>query len=173
MRLEARPQASTDEAPVNAVSVRKCFRKTLIEFVRSVVGEPDYSFTLTLRPVHGARRRLTKIVDAEQAMDWFLHVLNTKCFGHGYRKKNLEVGIFAALEGIDGVGQPHWHGVIRVPSSVSAEKFFQAFDHAQSRTKRFGQQWCLEPYFEANWFEYITKSGMDSVQPRFLRQGAA
>lgn len=166
-------QVCTDEILSRSVRADRDLRKTLIEFVRSVVGEPDYSFTLTLKPVHGARRRLTKIVDAEQAMDWFLHVLNTKCFGHGYRRKNFEVGIFATLEGIDGVGQPHWHGVIRVPSSVSAEKFFQAFDHAQNRTKRFGQQWCLEPYFEANWFEYITKLGMDSVQPKFLRRGAA
>lgn len=159
-----------DTPPLSAI-VERDIRTALIEFVRSVVGEPDYSFTLTLKPVHGARRRLTKILDAEQAMDWFLHLLNTKCFGHGYRRKNFEVGIFATLEGINGVGQPHWHGVIRVPSSITAEKFFQAFDHAQNRTKRFGQQWRLEPYFEVNWLGYITKSGMDSVQPKFLRRG--
>ncbi|MEY4725748.1 MAG: hypothetical protein RLZ36_375 [Pseudomonadota bacterium] len=168
---ESMLQGCIDEIPVHEAKSKNDLRKALIEFVRSVVGEPDYSFTLTLKPVLGARRRLTKIADAEQAMDWFLHVLNTRCFGHGYRRNNLEVGIFATLEGVDYVGQPHWHGVIRIPSSVSAEKFFQAFDHAQNRTKRFGQQWCLEPYFEANWFDYITKSGMDSFQPKFLRRG--
>ncbi len=163
--------ARSNDTPPRSARVEKDIRTALIEFVRGVVGEPDCSFTLTLKPVHGARRRLTKILDAEQAMDWFLHVLNTKCFGRGYKRKNFEVGIFATLEGIDGVGQPHWHGVIRVPNTVSAEKFFQAFDHARNRTKRFGQQWRLEPYYEANWFEYITKSGMDSVQPKFLRRG--
>ena len=63
-----------------------------IKFIRSVIGNPDYSFTLTLKPVSGSIRKLTKINDAEQAMDWFLHLLNTKCFGHGYRRKEFERG---------------------------------------------------------------------------------
>jgi hypothetical protein len=144
---------------------------TLIEFVRSVIGNPDYSFTLTLKPVAGPRRITTKISDAEQAMDWFLHVLNTKCFGHGYRRKSIELGIFATIEGL-GIGeQPHLHGVIRLPNALPAEKFLKAFEYSKNRTKRFGYRSHLEPYYEHSWLQYITKAGLQSGSPRFLRQG--
>lgn len=168
---ESMLQAGIDETPVHEAKSKNDLRKALIEFVRSVVGEPNYSFTLTLKPVHGARRRLTKIVDAEQAMDWFLHVLNTRCFGHGYKKKKVEVGVVATLEGI-AIGQhPHWHGVFRLPNGLSSEKFLFAFEHARKRTRRLGQQSHIEPYYEANWFEYITKLGAESLAPKFMRRG--
>lgn len=154
---------------------RKTLRKRLeaeyIEFIRSVIGSPDYSFTLTLKPVLGPRRLSTKINDAEQAMDWFLHVLNTKCFGRGFRRKKIELGIFASIEGLGIDQQPHWHGAIRLPKALSHEKFLQAFEHSKNRTKRFGYQWHLEPHYEHKWLHYITKSGVESASPRFLRQG--
>ena len=151
---------------------KKRLKKAFIEFVRSVIVVPDYSFTLTLKPVAGPRRKSTKINDAEQAMDWFLHVLNTKCFGHGYRRKKIELGIFATIEGL-GIGeQPHWHGAIRLPKALTKEKFLRAFEYSKIRTKRFGNQWHLEPYCERNWLLYITKTGVQSASPRFLRQGS-
>jgi len=145
--------------------------QTWIKFIRQVVGEPSYSFTLTLKPAEGPRRRSTKICDAEQAMDWFLHLLNTKCFGHGYRRQALELGIFATLEGL-GVGQqPHWHGAFRLPKKLEPAKFLQAFKYSLNRTKRFGWQWHIVPYHENRWHEYVTKTGSDSITPRFLRRG--
>lgn len=163
-------ETAVDLAPVK--NQRNSQRqKIFIEFVRSVIGNPDYSFTLTLKPIAGPRRQSTKINDAEQAMSWFLHVLNTKCFGHGYRRKNYELGIFATIEGL-GIGeQPHLHGVIRLPKALSADKFVQAFEHSKIRTKRFGYQSHLEHYYEFNWLQYITKTGSQSYSPRFLRQG--
>lgn len=154
-----------------------CKRKSrhqeiFIDFVRSVIGSPDYSFTLTLKPVVGPRRMATKINDAEQAMDWFLHVLNTKCFGHGYRRKKYELGVFATIEGLGLGEQPHLHGVIRLPNALPTDKFLQAFEYSKIRTKRFGYQSHLEPYYEFNWLQYITKNGLQSRSPRFLRQGA-
>ena len=168
--------AVRDEHSVVAFKPTMCKRKTLIqatfiEFVRSVIGQPDYSFTLTLKPVAGPRRKTTKINDAEQAMGWFLHVLNTKCFGHGYRRQNIELGIFATIEGL-GVGeQPHLHGVIRLPNALSFEKFMQAFEYSKIRTKRFGYQSHFVPYYEINWLQYVTKTGLQSISPQFLRQG--
>jgi len=150
---------------------KKLQQRIFIEFVRSVVGNPDYSFTLTLKPTLGPRRQFTKINDAEQAMDWFLHVLNTKCFGHGHRRKSIEIGIFATIEGLGISEQPHWHGVIRLPKFLSPEKFEQAFRYSINRTKRFGFQSHLENYCEGKWLQYITKTGIQSVSPRFLRQG--
>lgn len=146
-------------------------QKLLIDFVRSVLGQPHYSFSVTLNPVHGPRRAFTKTIDAEKAMSWFLHVLNSRCFGHAYRRKKFEVGIFAVLEGLGRDGQPHWHGVIRLPASLSSEHFLKAFKHAITCTKRFGRQQHLEPYYEGRWLEYITKLGMESIQPQFLRAG--
>jgi hypothetical protein len=142
-----------------------------IEFIHSVIGTPDYSFTLTLRPVAGSRRQSTKINDAEQAMNWFLHSLNTKCFGHGYRRNKLELGIFATLEGL-GIGQqPHWHGAFRLPKGFPHETFLHSYEYAKSRTKRFGSQKRLEPYYESNWHQYTTKTGVESITPQFLRKG--
>ena len=147
-------------------------KKAYIEFISSVVGEPDYSFTLTLKPVEGPRRTSTKINDAEQAMDWFLHVLNTKCFGHGYRRKGIELGVFAALEGLKIGQQPHWHGAFRLPNNFPRDKFLLAFEYAKSRTKRIGWKDHLEPYYEGAWHKYITKTGVSSIAPQFLRRGA-
>jgi hypothetical protein len=152
-------------------SRRNSRKEIFIAFIQSVVGAPDYSFTLTLKPVVGPRRLSTKVNDAEQAMDWFLHVLNTKCFGHGYRRKAAELGFFATLEGL-GIGkQPHWHGAIRLPTAFPRDKFLLAFENAKNRTKRFGHQSHLEPYYEGSWMKYITKSGVESVHPQFLRRG--
>lgn len=142
-----------------------------IAFIKSVIGNPNFSFTLTLKPVMGNRRRSTKINDAEQAMDWFLHLLNTKCFGHGHRRKKFELGFFATIEGLELGQQPHWHGAIRLPKALPLDKFLHAFAYSKNRTKRFGCQCHLEPYYEHKWFRYITKTGMQSISPRFLRKG--
>lgn len=142
-----------------------------IEFIRSVIGNPDYSFTLTLEPVSGSRRKSTKINDAEQAMDWFLHLLNSKCFGHGYRRKEFELGMFATLEGLEIGQQPHWHGAFRLPKYFPHKKFLRAFEYAKSRTNRFGSQKHLEPYYEGNWYQYTTKTGVTSITPQYLRRG--
>lgn len=167
--LDSKESAVVSE-PIS--SKRKNRHQTIfIEFVRSVIGNPDYSFTLTLKPVSGPRRLSTKINDAEQAMDWFLHVLNTKCFGHGYRRKNFELGIFATIEGLGLGQQPHLHGVIRLPNALPVDKFLHAFEYSQNRTKRFGYQTHLVPYYEFEWLQYITKTGLQSCSPRFLRQG--
>jgi hypothetical protein len=146
-------------------------KNTSIEFIRSITGTPDYSFTLTIKPVSGPRRCFTKINDAEQAMNWFLHVLNTKCFGHGHRRKKLELGVYATLEGLGVAQQPHWHGAFRLPRKFPHEKFLSAFVKAKARTKRFGGQCRLEPYYEGRWYEYTVKTGVDSIAPQFLRRG--
>lgn len=160
--LEFEPQKPTK---------RKRLEAQYIEFIRNVIGTPDYSFTLTLKATFGPRRLSTKIADAEQALDWFLHVLNTKCFGHGFRRKKIEIGIVATIEGL-GIGeQPHWHGAIRIPKALTHNKFLRAFEQSKNRTKRFGYQWHLAPYFEHNWLQYITKTGVQFVSPRFIRQG--
>ena len=176
MTYQAPPCNSKADSPtlsseLGTTGRKNRLKKAFIEFVRSVIGIPDYSFTLTLKPVEGPRLKLTKINDAEQAMDWFLHVLNTKCFGHGYRRKGIELGIFATIEGLGLGEQPHLHGVMRLPKALSVERFIRAFEHSKNRTKRFGYQWHLEPYYEHNWFQYITKTGVQSASPLFLRQG--
>ena len=150
---------------------KKSLEAAYIDFIQSVIGKPDYSFTQTLKPVSGSRRRSTKVNDAEQAMDWFLHLLNSKCFGHGYRRKDLEIGVFAALEGLEINQQPHWHGAFRLPNNFSKEKFLFAYEYARFRTKRFGRQRRIEPYYEGIWHEYTTKTGVNSLAPQFLRRG--
>lgn len=151
---------------------RKALRRAWIDFIKRELGEPHYAFSLTLRPVAGPRRRSTKIADAERALEWFLHVLNTRCFGGGFKRKGLEIGVAPALEGL-GVGdQPHWHGVIRLPGLLPREKFEAKFDEAVLRTKRFGHQCRLKPYFGAKWLEYMLKTGVDSISPHLLRRGS-
>ena len=147
-------------------------KKTWVQFLRHVIGEPTYSFTLTMRPVNGTRRTSTKINDAVSALSWFVNVLNSRCFGHGYRRQGIELGFFAALEGLGPYDQPHWHGVIRLPAQLSNTKFLEAFEHARRKTKRLGTQFDLQPYYEKSWLEYTIKTGADSVHPEFIRVGA-
>jgi hypothetical protein len=104
-------------------------------------------------------------------MAWFVSVLNTNCFGHGYRRKGIELGFFATLEGLGTCEQPHWHGAIRLPKQLPNEKFLLAFDAAMKKTKRFGRQFDLVPYYDKRWFEYSIKTGANSVHPEFLRPG--
>jgi hypothetical protein len=148
-------------------------KKKWADFICQVIGEPHYSFTVTLRPLKGPRSSDTKVKDAKKAMSWFLNVLNTKCFGHGYRRKNIELGFFATLEGLGDYEQLHWHGAIRLPRRLTTEKFFRAFEAARQKTKRFGRQFELVPYYGKDWFEYTIKTGADSVHPEFLRPGTA
>jgi hypothetical protein len=147
-------------------------KKTWIQFLRDVIGEPTYSFTLTMRPVSGTRRTSTKINDAVSALSWFVNVLNTRCFGHGYRRQGIELGFFAALEGLGQYEQPHWHGVIRLPAKLTDAKFLKAFEQARRKTKRLGSQFDLQPYYEKKWLEYTIKTGVESVHPEFIRVGA-
>lgn len=146
-------------------------KKTWVKFLRHLIGEPTYSFTLTMRPINGARRTSTKVNDAVSALSWFVNVLNSRCFGHGYRRQGIELGFFAALEGLGPYEQPHWHGVIRLPAKLANTKFLQAFEHARRKTKRLGSQFDLQPYYEKRWLEYTIKTGVDSVHPEFIRVG--
>ena len=146
-------------------------KKTWVKFLHHLIGEPTYSFTLTLRPVHGSRRTSTKTNDAVSTLSWFVNVLNSKCFGHGYRRQGIELGFFAALEGLGPYEQPHWHGVIRLPTQLSNARFLEAFEHARRKTKRLGRQFDLQPYYEKSWLEYAIKTGGDSVYPEFIRAG--
>ena len=156
---------------LNTLTSHKKLKATWINFLRNVIGEPTYSFTLTLLPIQGPRRNSTKLQDAINALSWFVNVLNSKCFGHGYRRKGIELGFCASVEGLGAGEQPHWHGVIRLPAKLSKEKFLNAFVHAKIKTKRLGSQFDLQLYYERNWFEYTMKTGIDSVQPDFLRVG--
>lgn len=146
-------------------------KKIWTDFILQVIGEPHYSFTLTLRPLKGLSSSDTKVKDAKKAMSWFVNVLNTKCFGHGYQRKNIELGFFATLEGLGDYEQPHWHGAIRLPRRLTTEKFLRAFEAARQKTKRFGRQFDLKPYYGKDWFKYTTKTGPDSVHTEFLRPG--
>lgn len=171
LQLEGNAEGSLPTCKQHRQNQNERLEEAYIEFIRSVIGKPDYSFTLTLKPVVGSRRRSTKIIDAEQAMDWFLHVLNTKCFGHGHRRRGLELGTFATLEGLEFDEQPHWHGAFRLPKNFPCETFLHAYEYAKYRTKRFGSQNHLEPYYEGNWLHYITKTGVRNIAPQFLRRG--
>lgn len=143
----------------------------IVAMVKEVIGEPDYAITLTLKPVHVSRGCITKRMDAEQAFDWFLHVMNTRCFGHGYRRKGHELGVFAALEGLGHYQHPHWHVAIRLPSLLSHERFLTAFAMARSKTRRFGKAFDIQPFYEGGWIEYCHKTGSNSFCPQFLRAG--
>ena len=151
---------------------QKKLKDAWVQFLHQMIGTPTYSFTLTLRPVFGSRRVSTKTMDAMNALSWFLNVLNSKCFGHGYRRQGIELGLYASLEGIGSFEQPHWHGVIRLPTQLSKERFLSSFDHARRKTKRFGNQFDLQPYYGKDWYQYTLKTGTDSVQPEFLRAGS-
>jgi len=97
--------------------------------------------------------------------------LNTRCFGHCHRRKGLELGVFAALEGLGPNGQPHWHAAFRLPSFLSHERFLTAFELARKRTRRLGCEFDLQPFYEGRWIEYCLKTGLDSFEPEFLRAG--
>lgn len=143
----------------------------LVAMVKKVMGQPDYAITLTMRPVSGPRRQTTKRVDAERAFSWFLHFLNTRCFGHGHRRNGYELGVFAALEGLGTQEQPHWHAAFRLPSFLSHARFLSAFESARKRTRRFGYEFDLQPFYEGCWIDYSLKTGPDCFCPHFLRAG--
>lgn len=150
---------------------RKVLRYAWIDLIEREIGEPHYAFTLTLKPMTRPGCTWTRIADAEQTMDWFLHVLNIRCFGHGHRRKGFEVGIAATLEGLGLGEQPHWHGVIRLPKLLRHDKFQEAFRAARRKTRRIGRQHDLQPYYgEGRWLSYILKTGGECVAPRFLRR---
>jgi hypothetical protein len=142
-----------------------------VELVKREIGKPDYAITLTLKPIHGSRRSTTKRMDAEQAFSWFLHLMNTRCFGRGYRRKSHELGVFAALEGLEQHQQPHWHVAVRLPSLLSHERFLTAFAMARLKTRRFGRAFDIQPFYEGGWIEYCLKTGITSFCPQFLRAG--
>ena len=146
-------------------------REAWVDFIGQVIGTPHYSFTLTLKPVSWSSSRASKTSDAKQAVSLFLNALNTRCFGHGYHRKGIELGFYAALEGLGAWEQPHWHGAIRLPMRLSHEKFLAAFELARLKTRRFGRQFDLTPFYDQSWFSYTIKNGVDSAHPAFLRRG--
>jgi hypothetical protein len=143
----------------------------LMAMVKKVMGQPDYAITLTMKPVSGPRLQTTKQLDAERAFSWFLHFLNTRCFGHGHRRKGYELGVFAALEGLGPQEQPHWHTAFRLPSFLSHQRFLSAFESARKRTRRLGYESDLQAFYDDYWIEYCLKTGPDSFCPQFLRAG--
>lgn len=146
-------------------------RKAWVDFIEQVIGTPHYSFTLTLKPVSWSTSCASKTSDAQKALSWFLNVLNTRCFGHGYQRGGIELGFYAALEGLGEWQQPHWHGAIRLPMSLSHEKFLNAFELARLKTRRLGRKFDLTPFYNQSWLNYTIKNGVDSAHPEFLRPG--
>ena len=144
--------------------------KQLVDFVLEKVGDPDYSLTLTFRPVFGPRRSTTKVSDARQAILHFLRLLNDKCFGQGHRRRGLEVGFYVAFEGLGVHEELHCHAAIRLPLKLSRQKFLRALNFALRHTKRLGPQHDLQPYYHG-WIGYTMKTGSDSFQPELLRRG--
>ena len=95
--LNDNKSASFDHIP------QQRLKKTWVQFLRHLIGDPTYSFTLTMCPVHGARRSSTKINDAVSAMSWFVNVLNSRCtIGHdaqiGLEKTRAMMEKFGASE---------------------------------------------------------------------------
>jgi hypothetical protein len=146
--------------------------KQLAKFIFRYMGPPDYIYTLTFKPIFGSRRYTTKINDSVQAMSLFLHLLNSKCLGHGHRRKGFELGFYACLEGLSAYEQQHWHGAIRLPRWLSHEKFLKSFEFARRRVKRLGNEFDLKPFRDEGWIEYSLKTGIDSFHPEFLRRGS-
>lgn len=160
-----RPGALMSRAP------KKAWNRCWAEFISNEIGRFDFAATLTMKPIYGSRRGSTKRADAEQAFSWFLHVLNTRTFGHAHRRNGLELGVFAALEGLGHYEQPHWHVAFRLPSFLSRARFLSAFEKAVQRTRRFGYEIDFQSYYEGGWLEYSLKTGPDSFQPDFFRAG--
>lgn len=148
----------------------KALNQCLTEFISDKVAFFDFAATLTMKPINAARRESTKKIDAEQALSWFLHLLNTRCFGHSHRRKNIELGVFAALEGLGHNEQPHWHLAFRLPRFLTHKRFLVAFEIARKRTRRLGYAYDLQPFYDG-WIEYSLKTGAANFQPQFLRAG--
>lgn len=162
---------NSDSTP-KIVALRKWqIQKTLVDYISKVMGEPTYCFTITFKPVAGHQRRSTKTMAAITALRWFLHRLNTKCFGKGYRSGKYELGLYATFEGLDVNEALHCHGAIRLPKKLSHEKFLNAFADARRATRLLGRKFKLEAYRDTGWIEYTLKTGPDSFQPEFLRRG--
>ena len=58
---------------LNPLTSHKKLKATWINFLRHVIGDPTYSFTLTLLPIQGPRRNSTKLQDAINALSWFVN----------------------------------------------------------------------------------------------------
>lgn len=146
-------------------------QQLLVDYIPVVMGPPNYCFTLTFKGVAGHRRSSTKIAAATGALRWFLHCLNTRCFGKGYRRGNHELGLFATFEGLEANEPLHCHGAIRLPEKLSHEKFVSAFKFALRKTNQLGRMYNLKQYRDKGWITYTLKTGPDSFQPEFLRPG--
>lgn len=142
------------------------------EWIPSVMGNPDFAFTITMKPTARRMSKESKITDATSAFDRFLYFLNCRCFNHQFKKHGRQLGIVAALEGLRDYGEPHWHGAIRLPDGLDREVFTRAFKVTIKKTRRFGSEWRLEPYYSDYWINYFTKTGADSIAPEFLRHGS-
>lgn len=164
-------RARFSDAESYAYAKTSLLRKAWVDFIGQVIGTPHYSFTLTLKPVSWSTSCASKASDAQRALSWFLNVLNTRCFGHGYHRRGMELGFYASLEGLGEWQQPHWHGAIRLPMCLSHEKFLSAFELARLKTRRFGRKFVLTPFYNQSWFTYTIKNGVDSAHPQFLRPG--
>jgi hypothetical protein len=166
------PEGPEMSARRNKIHLHHRFRAApidvLIKFIKEQIGTPDYSATLTFWPIAEKRRCMTKVIDAVNAMKCFLYFLNYKCFGHASRRRGYEIGVFAALEGVENGEEQHWHCALCLPNWLSHEKFAIAFNYAIRKTKRLGIQKDLQRYSEG-WFEYSLKTGLDSFDPEFLR----
>jgi len=167
----AERKGKADAAAKKNAKLKFKAQQLLVDYIPDVMGQPNYCFTLTFKGVAGHRRHSTKIMAATGTLRWFLHCLNTNCFGKGYRRGNHELGMFATFEGLETSEPLHCHGAIRLPEKLSHQKFVAAFESALRSTNQFGREYDLKQYRDKGWIAYTLKTGPDSFQPEFLRPG--
>lgn len=143
---------------------REC--DALLLFFISMCPEPTHALTLTFKKT---KRQLTLAQDRlriEKTIGLFLSLLNTKCFGHGARRKGYKVGSIVVLEGLKQWDNIHAHIALTTPPRLTSDQFNEHLFSAILRCHQIDRQIDLQACQRDGWYRYIGKDGIEGLVPQ-------
>ncbi|NDE05693.1 MAG: hypothetical protein EB003_13825 [Flavobacteriia bacterium] len=130
--------------------------------VQAFCPDATHRATLTSRSSSGLAKAESKFSAANKATRKFLHRLDSRCFGHGHRRKGFVVGCIATAEGLGPDENWHVHLTLRAPPGMNFWEFYDLIIKTAAKVPGFGHQVDVDEYTGPEWISYCFKTGSDS-----------
>ena len=142
---------------------RDFVKREYLNFMKMKCKNATHAVTLTFKPEFLRYQGEAQFFEAEKTIRHFLNVLNYKCYGHGFKRKKMTVGVITVIERGARLGRLHGHLAIAASKGSDFDSFSNLILDSQSCCRNLGRTIHIQRYRDAGWAEYISKEGPESL----------
>jgi len=131
-------------------------REAEISMLSAAVRLPALAVTITFKPSVAGKHLTQNYDNAENAIGWFLELLDTRCFKHSHRRFNFNVGSTVVIEGLGNWERMHCHLSLEKPINMDINQFKQIIRDVARKVHFLGRI-KIVPIRDYGWHLYMTK----------------